>query len=91
MFAGAGLSKPGVIAAYLLSADRAAVVALPRLELAESALTGTLRILRRHRRLPNAALDHAAMLLQHLVKNHRMGHGLGHVARWVSEPESAHS
>ncbi len=57
------------IAAYLLGADRAAVAALPRLSLAESALHAPFASFGGVEAYP-ALVEQAAVLLQHLAKNH---------------------
>src|SRR5437763_4971498 len=57
------------IAAYLLGADRAAVAALPRLALAESALHAPFASFGGTDAYPTL-VEQAAVLLQHLAKNH---------------------
>jgi death on curing protein len=57
------------IAAYLLGADRAAVAALPRLTLAESALHAPFASFGGTEAYPTL-IEQAAVLLQHLAKNH---------------------
>jgi death on curing protein len=57
------------VAAYLLGADRAAVAALPRIALAESALHAPLASFGGTEAYPTL-VEQAAVLLQHLAKNH---------------------
>jgi death on curing protein len=57
------------IAAYLLGADRAAVATLPRIMLAESALHAPFASFGGTNAYP-ALVEQAAVLLQHLAKNH---------------------
>jgi death-on-curing protein len=57
------------IAAYLLGADRTAVAALPRLTLAESALHAPFASFGGVEAYPTLP-EQAAVLLQHLAKNH---------------------
>lgn len=57
------------VAAYLLDADRAAIEALPRLSLAESALHAPFASFGGTEAYPTL-IEQAAVLLQHLVKNH---------------------
>jgi death on curing protein len=57
------------IAAYLLGADRAAVAALPRSTLAESALHAPFASFGGTEAYP-ALVEQAAVLLEHLAKNH---------------------
>jgi death on curing protein len=57
------------IAAYLLGDDRAAVAALPRITLAESALHAPFASFGGTEAYP-ALVEQAAVLLEHLAKNH---------------------
>jgi death-on-curing protein len=57
------------IAAYLLGSDRAAVAALPRLSLADSALHAPFASFGGTEAYPTL-VEQAAVLLQHLAKNH---------------------
>lgn len=57
------------IAAYLLDADRAAVATLPRIALAESALHAPFASFGGTEPYPTL-VEQAAVLLQHLAKNH---------------------
>lgn len=57
------------LAAYLLGADRAAVAALPRITLAESALDAPFASFGGTEAYPTL-VEQAAVLLQHLAKNH---------------------
>jgi death-on-curing protein len=57
------------IAAYLLGADRTAIAALPRLALAESALHAPFASFGGVEAYPTL-VEQAAVLLQHLAKNH---------------------
>lgn len=57
------------IAAYLLGADRAAIAALPRLALAESALHAPFASSGGVEAYPTL-VEQAAVLLQHLAQNH---------------------
>jgi death on curing protein len=57
------------IAAYLLGADRAAIVGLPRITLAESALHAPFASFGGVEAYPTL-VEQAAVLLQHLAKNH---------------------
>jgi death-on-curing protein len=57
------------LAAYLLGADRAAVAALPRITLAESALHAPFASFGGTEAYPTL-VEQAAVLLEHLAKNH---------------------
>jgi death-on-curing protein len=57
------------IASYLLGADRAAIAGLPRIALAESALHAPFASFGSVEAYPTL-VEHAAVLLQHLAKNH---------------------
>jgi death on curing protein len=57
------------IAAYLLGADRAAIVGLPRITLAESVLHAPFASFGGVEAYPTL-VEQAAVLLQHLAKNH---------------------
>jgi death-on-curing protein len=57
------------LAAYLLGTSRKAVLALPRIELAESALHAPFASFGGEDAYPTP-VEQAAVLLQHLVKNH---------------------
>jgi death on curing protein len=57
------------VAAYLLRADRAAIAALPRIALAESALCAPFASFGGIEIYPTL-VEQAAVLLQHLAKNH---------------------
>ena len=62
------------IAAFLLSADRAAVAQLPRMQLAESALHAPFASFGDVEAYPTL-IEQAAVLLEHLVKNHPLPDG----------------
>jgi len=62
------------LAAYLLGADRASVAALPRIGLAESALHAPFASFGGVEAYPTL-VEQAAVLLQHLAKNHPLADG----------------
>jgi death-on-curing protein len=57
------------LAAYLLGADRAAIAALPRIALAESAIPAPFASFGGVEAYPDL-IEQAAVLLEHLAKNH---------------------